>query len=87
LLVPPEGEPAEVAARFGLALGETTKLPPFRHAFTHFRLTLEPVLCRIDAAFQVNEPGLEWVELGRAADAGVPAPIKKLIRQVASARG
>jgi A/G-specific adenine glycosylase len=87
LLVPPEGEPADVAARFGLALGETTKLPPFRHAFTHFRLTLEPVLCRIDAVFQANEPGLEWVELERAADAGVPAPIKKLIRQVASARG
>jgi A/G-specific adenine glycosylase len=87
LLVPPEGEPADVAARFGLALGEMSKLPPFKHAFTHFRLTLEPVLCHVDAKFQVAEPGLEWVELGRAADAGVPAPIKKLIRQVASARG
>jgi A/G-specific adenine glycosylase len=80
LLVPPEGEPAAVAARFGLALGETTKLPPFKHVFTHFRLTLEPVLCRIDAQFQAAEPGLEWVEIGRAANAGVPAPIKKLIR-------
>jgi A/G-specific adenine glycosylase len=85
LLVPPEGEPAEVAARFGLSLGETTKLPSLKHAFTHFRLTLEPVLCRIETRFQATEPGLEWVEIGRAADAGVPAPIKKLIRQVASA--
>jgi A/G-specific adenine glycosylase len=87
LLVPPEGEPAEVAMRFGLALGETTQLPSFRHAFTHFRLTLEPVLCRVDAGFQATEPGLEWVELEHAADAGVPAPIRKLIRQVASAGG
>jgi len=87
LLVPPEGEPADVAARFGLALGEITHLPPLKHAFTHFRLTLEPVLCRVDAGFQINEPGLEWVALGQAADAGVPAPIKKLIRQVASAGG
>ncbi|MBL8430517.1 MAG: A/G-specific adenine glycosylase [Dechloromonas sp.] len=87
LLVPPEGEPAKVAARFGLEIIETSALPPFKHAFTHFRLTLVPMLCRIDARFQVAEPGLEWVALERAADAGVPAPIKKLIRQVASAGG
>ncbi|PKO37464.1 MAG: A/G-specific adenine glycosylase [Betaproteobacteria bacterium HGW-Betaproteobacteria-6] len=87
LLVPPEGEPETVAARFGLALGDMTKLPPFKHVFTHFRLTLAPVLCRIDRQFQAAEAGLEWVDIGRAADAGVPAPIKKLIRQVASAAG
>lgn len=86
LLVPPEGKPSEVAARFGLALSQTTKLASFRHSFTHFRLTLEPVLCHVSPGLQVSEPGLEWVDLGRAADAGVPAPIKKLIRQVASAR-
>ena len=87
LLVPPEGEPAEVAARFGLQLGETTPLPPLKHAFTHFRLTLKPVLCRVAPGFQATEAVLEWVDISRAADAGVPAPIKKLIRQVASAGG
>ena len=87
LLVPPEGDPADVAGRFGLALGPMTKLPSFRHAFTHFRLTLEPVLCLVAPGLEVRESGLEWVEIERAADAGVPAPIKKLIRQVASARG
>lgn len=85
LLVPPEGEPASVAARFGLSLVESKPLPPFKHTFTHFRLTLEPVLCHIAGAVGVAEPGLEWVDLARAADAGVPAPIGKLIRQVASA--
>jgi A/G-specific adenine glycosylase len=84
LLVPPEGEPAEVAARFGLALGEPQALPPLQHAFTHFRLTLEPVLCRADSQAGVAEPGLEWVDLELAAGAGVPTPIGKLIRQVAS---
>jgi A/G-specific adenine glycosylase len=87
LLVPPEGEPAEVAARFGLSLGEMTQMPSLKHAFTHFRLTLEPVLCRVVTQPGASEPGLEWVEIGRAADAGVPAPIRKLIRQVASAGG
>jgi A/G-specific adenine glycosylase len=86
LLVPPEGEPAGVAARLGLTLGEPQALPPFKHSFTHFRLTLEPVLCAVTGAAGLAEPGLEWVELERAADAGVPAPIRKLIRQVASAR-
>jgi len=87
LLVPPEGEPAEVAARFGLQLGEVTALPPFKHSFTHFRLTLEPVLCRVAPSFQAAEAVLEWVDISWAADAGVPTPIKKLIRQVASAGG
>lgn len=87
LLVPPEGEPAEVAARFGLALGDVIALPSLKHAFTHFRLTLMPVLCRINPGFQAADSVLEWVEIQRAADAGVPTPIKKLIRQVASAGG
>ena len=84
LLVPPEGEPAEVAARFGLPLDDVIALPPLKHAFTHFRLTLMPVLCRIDPGVQTVSV-LEWIAIQWAADAGVPAPIKKLIRQVASA--
>lgn len=84
LLVPPEGEPDEVAGRLGLALGEPQTLPPINHAFTHFRLRLEPVLCRVDSRDLLAEPGLEWVDIGLAAQAGVPAPIGKLIRLVAS---
>ncbi|HLO63955.1 MAG TPA: A/G-specific adenine glycosylase [Azonexus sp.] len=87
LLVPPEGEPAQVAARFGLNLIDQQPLPAFKHTFTHFRLTLEPVLCRVASSSGAMEPGLEWVELALAADAGVPAPIRQLIRQVASVAG
>ena len=87
LLVPPEGEPDEVAGRLGLALGEPQTLPPINHAFTHFRLTLQPVLCRVVAPSGVAEPGMEWVAIGQAADAGVPAPIRKLIRQMAALPG
>jgi len=87
LLVPPEGEPAEVAARLGLQIGEIQPLPPLKHAFTHFRLTLAPMLCRVTAQSGVAESGCEWVEIVRAAGAGVPTPIRKLIRQVASAGG
>ena len=84
LLVPPEGTPEAVAGRLGLDFLTQQPLPAFKHTFTHFRLTLAPVLCRVAPQGGVCEPGLEWVAIERAADAGVPAPIRKLIRQVAS---
>jgi len=85
LLVPPEGEPADVLTRLGLHVTGQRELAPFKHVFTHFRLTLQPVLCEVTASQACAEPGLEWVEIAKAADAGVPTPIRKLIRQVASA--
>ena len=85
LLVPPEGEPAGVLARLGLQVTGQRELAPFKHVFTHFRLTLQPVLCEVAANQACAEPGMEWVEIAKAADAGVPTPIRKLIRQVASA--
>ncbi len=85
LLVPPEGEPADVLARLGLHVTSQRELAPFKHVFTHFRLTLQPVLCEVAPSQACAEPGLEWVEIAKAADAGVPTPIRKLIRQVASA--
>ncbi len=85
LLVPPEGEPADVLARLGLRATGQRELAPFKHVFTHFRLTLQPVLCEVAPSQACAEPGLEWVAIEKAADAGVPTPIRKLIRQVASA--
>lgn len=85
LLVPPEGEAQTVLAARGLAALETRELPPLEHAFTHFRLTLRPVLCRVAAVPALSEAGACWLPLSEAAAAGVPTPIGKLIRQVASA--
>jgi A/G-specific adenine glycosylase len=87
LLVPPEGEPEAIGKRLGLALTNGQPLASFKHTFTHFRLTLMPVLCHIDPQSTVCEPSMEWVAIDRAADAGVPAPIRKLIRLVASSGG
>lgn len=87
LLVPPEGEAAAVLARFGLDAEEQRELVPLKHAFTHFRLTLEPVLCVIKPTAMVNEPGLQWVTINTAATAGVPTPIRKLIERIAGDAG
>ena len=86
LLVPPEGEVANILPHLGLQLLEQKDLPPLKHAFTHFRLTMQPVLCRVAPSNAVNEPWFDWVELEQAADAGVPTPVKKLIRQLIAAR-
>jgi A/G-specific adenine glycosylase len=80
LLVPPEGSPDEVAARFGLTLLDSRPLPPLKHTFSHFRLILEPVLCRVKPLTAVGEGGLEWLPRATAAKAGVPTPIRKLLK-------
>lgn len=88
LLVPPEGAVDAVLARLGLRARDCRPLPPLRHTFTHFRLTLEPVLCDVEVPPRLAEPGCEWhewVPLEQAATAGVPTPIRKLLKQVASA--
>jgi A/G-specific adenine glycosylase len=87
LLVPPEGEAAAVLARLGLVAERLRPLAPLRHAFTHFRLTLEPIFCRVQPQLAISEPGLTWVPLEAAATAGVPAPIRKLIERMASGTG
>lgn len=87
LLVPPEGEPEGVLARLGLRSVSQWELPLLRHTFTHFRLHIRPLVCLVEpAGGAVSESGLEWLDIAAAADAGVPTPVKKLIRQVASSK-
>ena len=85
LLVPPEGDPETILGQLGMTALSTETLPPLKHAFTHFRLTLLPVLCRVSPGMACQEAGWQWLPLADAADAGVPTPIRKLIRRLASA--
>ena len=85
LLVPPEGEIHTVLTRHAVMPLAIQELEPLKHSFTHFRLTLQPVLCRVEAWHPLAEPGREWLPIRQAADAGVPTPIRKLIKLAASA--
>lgn len=86
LLVPPEGEPDLVLRRYGLKLLKAEHLPPLQHTFTHFKLQIEPVFCLVAPLENLGESTLAWIPVEAAAEAGVPTPMRKLIRQVASAR-
>jgi A/G-specific adenine glycosylase len=59
-------------------------LPPRRHAFTHFSLTLMPL--RLDVrspAPRLQEASLHWLPLRDLDKAPLPAPIRALLREIA----
>ena len=72
-----------VKQRFGLETEPLPALPPLIHAFTHFtlRITPQPLLIRSKPR-QSMQPGWLWLDLADAVDAALPAPVKKLLRQM-----
>ena len=89
LLTLPEVEAAADAAeafalRHGCRVVDTRQLAPLKHSFTHFRLTIQPLLCRVDAApTMVAEGGPTWLALTEIETAALPTPIRHLLRQLA----
>jgi len=79
-----EGEAAAQASlrRLGFVAPDFQALPPLRHSFTHFTLTLMP--WQLDLPVQpsvAHDPVLRWVRLDELAEIGLPAPILKLLRR------
>jgi len=60
--------------------------PEVEHVFTHFRLIITPQPIRLDArqALCARESSGCWLPLSSAAEAGVPAPVKRLLQKLAS---
>ena len=76
--------PAEADARAhlesrGWRVDECRPLPELVHVFTHFRLTLRPLLVHAAAPPQVAEPGQHWLTAGEIKSAPLPAPIRKVL--------
>jgi A/G-specific adenine glycosylase len=76
--------------RFGADVAAGTALAPIEHAFTHFRLRLTPLPCSVERwPTRVEEPARNtciWLPLPEATGAALPAPIKKLLRSLATQR-
>lgn len=78
-----------LAQRFGLALAEATPLAPLSHAFTHFRLTLEPTLMRVDgrappSSTLAEAPAGHWLRLAAREDAALPTPVRRILDDLAA---
>ena len=91
LLTLPEGgavDAQQFALRHGCRLLNTQALPVLRHTFTHFRLDIQALLCRVEpTAHQVGEAGWQWIEYAAVETAALPTPIRQLLRGVAQRAG
>ena len=76
---------AHCQSRFAAEVAPQAPLPAIEHGFTHFRLTLHPQPCAVEAwPGRAEEPGLVWLPLADVGAAALPAPIKKLLRERAA---
>ncbi|PTN11688.1 A/G-specific adenine glycosylase [Nitrosomonas aestuarii] len=61
------------------------KLPRLPHAFTHFKLWIQPCLREVDLETEtkadVSENPIVWVEPDKVLELAIPAPVRKLIQQ------
>lgn len=72
----------------GLAVRALEQGPLLRHGFTHFELEIVPERARVHgASHSVMEGGGHlWYKPGGENKAGVPAPVRRLLRQTTSRR-
>ena len=67
-------------------IASVRRLEPLEHGFTHFRLRVQPLLCRVEQfAPRAEEPSRRWMRLGDALGAAVPVPVRRLLRELALA--
>ncbi len=82
--ISPGADPRDYCrGRLGARLASAKRLPLLRHGFTHFTLDITPVVCRVASASPcASEPGQVWLPLEEAAQAAVPAPVRKLLNSL-----
>jgi A/G-specific adenine glycosylase len=55
-------------------------MPLIAHGFTHFRLDILPIRCRVTRKIPENGKAKRfWLDVADAAGAAVPAPVKALL--------
>ncbi|WP_422508536.1 A/G-specific adenine glycosylase [Stenotrophomonas sp. GZD-301] len=60
------------------SLEDAEALPVLEHTFSHYRLHLQVMSCRV-AGLRADVPGLRWVATEELPTLGLPAPIRKLL--------
>ena len=57
------------------------QLPVVRHAFTHFRLDITPLVCKV-SRWDTAKDGV-WLSLRKLDTAPLPAPIRRILEKLA----
>ena len=59
--------------------------PAWRHSFSHYHLDITPVLLELPKiSATINEPGWRWINPAQSHTLGLPAPLVRLLAQLAS---
>ena len=68
---------------YGCSIAAPQPLAPLAHGFTHFRLQIQPLLCRVEKLTPAaRETGQMWLSLEEAHGAAIPVPVRKLIERL-----
>lgn len=88
LWVPPAYDSAQALSAAAQALGGAPEwLAPRRHGFTHYTLDYTPALLTLPAVPPAaREKGEDWLPLSQLDQYALPAPVKRLLQDVAVRR-
>jgi A/G-specific adenine glycosylase len=83
----PEKRRSTIAAQcrsMGYQVAAMTRLPSLEHGFTHFRLKIQPVLCKVAQPGRSSKNGAArtWMPLAEASQAAIPSPVRSLIERL-----
>ena len=68
---------------YGCDIAAPERLAPLAHGFTHFKLNIQPLLCRVKKFTPAaREVGQIWLSLEEAQGAAIPVPVRKLIARL-----
>jgi A/G-specific adenine glycosylase len=74
---------AHCRSDYGCDIAAPQPLAPLAHGFTHFRLLIQPLLCRVQKFTPAaREAGPIWLTLEEAHGAAIPVPVRKLIERL-----
>ena len=77
------GARAHCRLHYGCSIAAPQPLAPLAHGFTHFKLTIQPLLCQVEKRSPAaREPGQIWLSLEEAHGAAIPVPVRKLIERL-----
>jgi A/G-specific adenine glycosylase len=79
----PEGaDPGHHAESLGCSVLSVMVLEPLVHTFTHFRLTIKPLLVDAEPLPLAAEGGMRWLARAEIKSAALPAPVRKLLKHL-----